>query len=52
LVSIDDNGYLTINTYAGFPGWAIGLIVGIVVIIIVVVITIIIVRRKKMKRIA
>jgi len=50
LVTVDDYGYLTINTYSGFPGWVIGLIVGAVVIIIIVVIVIVVVKRKQMQR--
>lgn len=53
MVTVDYNGgFITINAkpYFDFPGWAIGLIVGIIVIIIIVAVIFVIVRRRQIKR--
>ena len=47
LAAIDDYGYVTINSYTGFPVWAIGLICGGIALIIVVVVIIACVNRRK-----
>ena len=55
LVAVDNSGYISINTSAGsidtdgFPGWAIGLIVGVVVLFIIVAVVIKFVKKKRAK---
>lgn len=49
LAAIDDYGYVTINSYTGFPGWAIGLICAGIVLIIIIALIIVCVKRRKQK---
>lgn len=49
LAAIDSYGYVTVNSYTGFPAWAIWLICAGIVLIIAIAITIVCVKRRKLR---